>query len=257
MNKILVLTLALTVGAVAQAKSGKYFCPDLGGHPMLMAIDGDSMTVTGDFKGDTTGKKQANSPDGYTAYGDFRANGFMRAGDQLNVSNELLQKGSGKVQLTEPNVNPYWEATCHTFSSADKKNVSCESQIKATPVIDKQKAKPQVEATASPTVYQYTLKDEGAGDDIVYDVEVSRNGPFCILGDMTPVSCPAVVLDAVSDKARKDGSSSGMPFIRANADGSYMSGIHDEESGEFIYKVEVSKRGSSCTVKSMKTVSDN
>ena len=56
----------------------------------------------------------------------------------------------------------------------------------------------------------------------------------------TPVSCGAIVADAIGQKAFKDGSSSGQPRTDENysAAKGWVGGVHDAESGEFAYAIK-------------------
>lgn len=253
MKKSLIIS-ALVVGQSAMAAATEYICPNGLGRsaPLTFSISGDEITVNLGGISTLTGTKITSTDANSLTFGNFRpSNKGIGPGDTFNVSSEVIQRGDGEVQEHEANVGPFYRENCHTLAANDEA-ATCESQIE----------KYRLAATSgglqtkrlSAKLYEYRLSDRRAGEDLVWDVPVATVGSLCRvdINKSRAVSCTAVIADAVSARAHKDGSSSGEAFVSKNADGSFTSGIHDTESGEFVYSVQVTRSGSSCAISSIK-----
>jgi len=215
--------------------------------PAILTVDGDSLHfVNGGV--DVTGTK-VSGVKGFTTFSNFRPAKAFPNGQLVELSDDLLKSGKGKVITQDPAVNPHWEDDCRKLAAGDAAKLGCEGQFEDQGYLTNGATAKKV----SDKLYQYSQPNKRTDEPLVWNVPVHMQGQICVIDMNKSVaqSCPAVVFDAVAKKAGDDGSSSGSPWVSENKDGSYNSGIHDVESGEFSYKIEVTKKGSSCEIKSI------
>jgi hypothetical protein len=232
--------------AVSAGGTGSFTVSGLGTNDTtFLTLKGNSLTFVNESgKGQQTGTLLPNPPAGFQAFGNFSPDGFVATGNQIHISTDLISKGSGKVVLFDPNVTANFEATGHTSTQAELTRDHCLPQLHNLGPVDS--THPGKVTKVSNTQYKWELA--APAGDFVYDVNVKANGLQCTFVSMPPVSCSAVVADAIAKAARDAGSSSGEPFVNKLGDGSYNGGIHDEESGEFRFDVTTSSSADHCKV---------
>jgi hypothetical protein len=232
--------------AVTAGGAGSFTVSGLGtSDTTFLTMKGNSLTFVNESgKGVQTGTLLPSSPAGFQAFGNFSPEGFLAAGEQIQLSTELLSKGSGKVVLFQPNVSSNFEGTGHTSTQAELTRDHCLPQIRNLGPVDS--THPGKVTKISSTQYKWELASPAG--DFVYDVDVKASGLQCTFVSMPPVSCSAVVADAIAKAARDAGSSSGEPFVNKVGEGSYNGGIHDEESGEFRFEVTTNSSADHCKV---------
>ena len=210
----------------------------------FLTLKGNTLTFVNESgKGQQTGTLLPTSPAGFQAFGNFSPDGFISAGEQVHLSTDLVAKGSGKVVLVLESENTF-EGSGHTATQAELTRDHCLPQLRNLGPVES--THPGKITKLSSTQYKWVLASPAG--DFVYDVNVKASGLQCTFVSMPPVSCSAVVADAIAKAARDDGSSSGEPFVNKLGDGSYNGGIHDEESGEFRFDVTTSSSADHCKV---------
>jgi hypothetical protein len=231
--------------AVTAGGGGSFTVSGLGTNDTsFLTLKGNSLTFVNESgKGVQTGTPLPSSPAGFQAFGNFSPDGFLSAGEQIQVSTDLISKGSGKVVLVLAQSSTF-DGTGHTSTQAELTRDHCLPQLRNLGPVDS--THPGKITKVSDTKYKWVLASPAG--DFVYDVDVKASGLQCTFVSMPPVSCSAVVADAIATKARDDGSSSGEPFVNKLADGSYNGGIHDDESGEFRYAVTTNSSADHCKV---------
>jgi hypothetical protein len=225
-----------TADALQQAARG-VMCDGLGTNdPTLFQLAGSKLTMTRRGGTSEVATKVADPAPGFTGY---------RTGDQTI----WLSSDQTKAELHEDNVGPHWEGTCHPATSAELSADACAILLRdmgygSTPA--------HVEKVSST---DYQLVSSAAAGDFVWTAESSGTGFFCRvdLKSIEAVSCPAVVYDAIGDKARDDGSSAGSPYVKRGSGNTWTGGIHDPESGEFAYSVTTDSVADHCKVLSIKS----
>lgn len=235
----------------AKNGTGIYFsCSDLGtANTAWVDVKAKSITVTFEGSGVATGKLVESDSTSKT-FGTFTGV-MVGAYDTFVVPNSLVKDGSGKIDWYMSNVNPYWVGTC---KQNDPTGDQCMPLVQLISPIDSS-ANP-VYKKLSIDKYTVTVADSKVGD-FFYDVAMKTSGILCTQGDITPVSCSALVADKIGSQAFKDGSSAGQPYVSkrtATADGySWEGGVHDPESGDFAYTVTTDSDSDGCSVTGIAT----
>jgi hypothetical protein len=105
---------------------------------------------------------------------------------------------------------------------------------------------------------EYRIVSSAAAGEFVWTAATSGTGFTCRVdvSAIEAVSCPAVVADAIGNKARDDGSSAGSPYVKHESGTSWSGGIHDPESGEFAYSVKTDSVADHCRVLSIESTGD-
>jgi hypothetical protein len=239
-------------GGAADGSSIYFACDGLGtNNTVWLEIRKRSVVLTIEDVGVNTGHKTTSDATSKT-YGDWDSNVYFGTGDTLVIPDSLITDGSGKVQWFQANVNPYWEGSC---KQKDPTGDQCAPLVQQIYPIDSS-------ATASYDQvgtghYTATIPNSRMGD-FVYDITMNVDGILCTQGSVAPVSCSAIVADAIETKALADGSSSGSPYVdkRSATTGGYSwgGGVHDPESGEFAYTVTTDSKDDGCKVTSITAV---
>jgi hypothetical protein len=210
----------------------------------FLTLKGNQLTFVNESgKGQQTGTLLPTSPAGFQAFGHFSPDGFIAADEQVQLATDLVSKGTGKVVLLLGSQNTF-EGTGHTATQAELTRDHCLPELRNLGPVDS--THPGTITKLSSTQYKWVLASPAG--DFVYDVNVKATGLQCTFVSMPPVSCSAVVADAIAKAARDAGSSSGEPFVNKLGDGSYNGGIHDDESGEFRFDVTTSSSADHCRV---------
>jgi hypothetical protein len=220
-------------------------CTGLGTNDLtIVQVNGKKVTITVQGGSTQTGTLGTGADPGFSSFASWTpAKGFMS-----DTSSLWLSADGTKVQMHDTQYSPVWQGSCHKASPAELSADPCEPLIRDIGFIS---ATHSANVTkVSDTSYKATYPDAHAGD-FVWSVKTTRSGILCKLGAMTPVTCSAIVADAIAKKARDDGSSSGEPYVNKKAAGEYNGGIHDEESGEFAYDVVTSSSADGCKVTSI------
>jgi hypothetical protein len=247
------LALALVAGcateAVDDASTGEALqqsargtiCEALGtNEPTLLEISGNQLTMTRRGGQPEVGTKAASPAPGFDGY-------------RFNNETLWVSVDRSKVELHEDNVGPHWESNCHPATAAELSADACAILLRD---MGYGKRAAQVEKLSGG---EYRVTSSAAAGKFVWSADSSGTGFRCRvdLATLQPVSCPAVVYDAIGDKARDDGSSAGSPYVNKKSDTSWTGGIHDPESGEFSYAVKTDSAADHCKVVSIVSTGDS
>jgi hypothetical protein len=176
------------------------------------------------------------------------AGGFFNQ-EILEVPKSMLTATEGTIKMWSTQSYNYWPGNCHKATAAELSGDHClaQSEMKYFGPIDSQK-KASIAKQAGG--YRATITDAKNGD-FVWDIKTTTAGLTCKIGDITPVSCSAVVADKIGEKSREDGSSAGAPYLHKVSNTEYTGGIHDPESGEFAYTITTDGSADHCKVTSI------
>jgi hypothetical protein len=219
----------------------------------FIELKGSSITLTDESYGGAEGTP-LRSDSNATVYGNFVSDVGIFTTTELTVPSSLVASGSGAVVQLEKTTATSEAWNCHTATSAELNRDHCMPTVKDIDPVDAP-GEPQIDMQADG--YRVTIHDGRAGDFVYFASRVLR-GLACEVTKVDPVSCSAVVADAIGDAADVDtraddgGPLVSAPHVRKVSDTEYEGGVHVDEWGEDLaYVVKTNGSADHCTVTSV------
>jgi hypothetical protein len=174
------------------------------------------------------------------------ADGTLRAEETLLVSSALRRSETGSIALHDPAASPDVTSQCRRIAKPDD---PCLWVITHDGRLPLPGASDAAVSPADGGAYSVVFHDPDAGD-LVYSANVSRDGLLCKLAAQTPVSCSAVIADALLKQGGVDGIDA-PPSIQRQTPTDYVGKFHDDEDGDATYAVKTDSGDDGCTVLSV------